>query len=394
MNFNLSEEQGQIRDGIARFAGENYSFDQRNSVVASEHGYSARHWQQFAELGWLSIPFAEEHGGFGGGPVDIMVIMQEFGRALVAEPYLPTVLLFGGLLQAGASADLQNEYLPPIISGELQGAFAYLERQSRYIITDILTRAEKTGGQWLLNGEKTVVLNGGAAQKLVVAARSAGEQAQEGGITLLLVDAAAEGIERTIYRMTDGREAANISFRNVVAEAVIGTAGEGYPLMTAVVDAARLAVCADALGAMEALNAQTLEYTRTRQQFGVPIGSFQALQHRMVDMLAACENVKSLLYRAVCTAQDNSADARRSLLALKVMTGRAGRLIGGEAIQLHGGMGMTDELSVGAYVKRLMIINNLFGDADYHQQLFNELVNSTAQSSDTGWARQRSGSRQ
>lgn len=393
MDFNLSEEQGQIRDSIARFAAENYSFDQRNAVVAGEHGYSARHWQQFAELGWLSIPFAEEHGGFGGGPVDIMVIMQEFGRALVAEPYLPTVLLFGGLLQAGASAELQNEYLPRIISGELQGAFAYLERQSRYVMTDIVTRAEKKGGQWLLNGEKTVVLNGGAAKKMIVAARSAGEQAEEGGITLLLVDAAADGIERTTYRMTDGKEAANISFRNVGAEAVIGTAGDGYPLMATLVDAARLAVCADALGTMEALNAQTLEYTRTRQQFGVPIGSFQALQHRMVDMLAACENVKSLLYRAVCTAQDNSADARRSLLALKVMTGRAGRLIGGEAIQLHGGMGMTEELSVGAYVKRLMIINNLFGDADYHQQLFTELVNTTAQPSDAGRARKRSGSR-
>jgi alkylation response protein AidB-like acyl-CoA dehydrogenase len=378
MNFNLSEEQGQIRDSIARFAMENYSYDQRNAVVAGEHGFSAQHWQRFAELGWLSIPFAEEHGGFGGGPVDTMVIMQEFGRALVAEPYLPTVLLFGGLLQAGASADLQGEYLPQIIAGELQGAFAYLERQSRYAITDIATRAEPNGNQWTLNGEKTVVLNGGAAQKVVVAARSAGEQSGEAGITLLLVDTAADGIERTTYRMTDGQEAANISFRNVVAEAVIGKAGEGYGVMAAVVDAARLAVCANALGAMEALNAQTLEYTKTRQQFGVPIGSFQALQHRMVDMLAACENVKSLLYRAVCTAQENSDDARRSLLALKVMTGRAGRHIGGEAIQLHGGMGMTDELAVGAYVKRLMLINNMFGDADYHQQLFTELVNTGA----------------
>lgn len=394
MNFNLSEEQGQIRDSIARFAAENYSFDQRNAVVAGEHGFSAQHWQQFAELGWLSIPFAEEHGGFGGGPVDTMVIMQEFGRALVAEPYLPTVLLFGGLLQSGASAALQSEYLPRIIAGELQGAFAYLERQSRYAITDIVTRAQQKAGQWLLNGEKTVVLNGGAAQKLIVAARSGAAQAEEGGITLLLVDAGSAGIERTTYRMTDGREAANIVFRNVLAEAVIGTPDEGYGLMTAVVDDARLAICADALGAMEALNAMTLEYTRTRQQFGVPIGSFQALQHRMVDMLGACENVKSLLYRAVCAAQDGSDDARRSLLALKVMAGRAGRLIGGEGIQLHGGMGMTDELAVGSYVKRLMINNTLFGDADYHQQLFTDLVNAPARSAGAGQATKRSGSRE
>lgn len=379
MNFNLSEEQGQIRDSIARFAAENYSYDQRNAVVAGEHGFSLQHWQQFAELGWLSIPFAEEHGGFGGGPVDIMVIMQELGRALVAEPYLPTVLLFGGLLQAGGSAALQGEYLPRIIAGELQGAFAYLERHSRYALTDIATRAEQKDGKWLLNGQKTVVLNGGAAHKLVVAARSAGAQADENGITLLLVDSAAEGVERTTYRMTDGQEAANIEFHKVSADAVIGAAGEGYGVMAAVLDAARLAICANALGAMEALNAQTLEYTKTRQQFGVPIGSFQALQHRMVDMLAACENVKSLLYRAVCAAQESSDDARRSLLALKVMTGRAGRHIGGEAIQLHGGMGMTEELSVGAYVKRLLLINTLFGDADYHQQLFTELVNARAQ---------------
>jgi hypothetical protein len=376
MNFNLSEEQGQIRDSIARFVAENYSFEQRNAVVALDHGYSTGHWQQFAELGWLSIPFAEEHGGFGGGAVDTMVLMQEFGRGLVAEPYLPTVLLFGGLLQAGASEALQGEIIPRIIAGDVQGAFAYLERQSRYAMTDIVTRAERQDDNWVVNGEKTVVLNGGAAQKLIVAARNAGEQVDEAGITLLLVDTASAGVERTVYRMTDGQEAANITFRNVVAEAVIGSVGEGYALLKPVVDAARVAICANALGAMEVLNAATLDYCKTREQFGVAIGSFQALQHRMVDMFGACEKVKSLLYRAVCAASDDEMEARRSLLALKVMTGRAGRLIGGEAIQLHGGMGMTDELSVGFYVKRLMIINNLFGDADYHQQLFADLVNT------------------
>ena len=206
MNFNLSEEQNQIRDSIARFVQENYAFDQRNAVVAMEHGFSKQHWQQFAELGWLSIPFAEEQGGFGGGPVDTMVLMQEFGRGLVAEPYLATVLLFGGLLQAGASEALQNEYIPAIIAGELQGAFAYVERQSRYAITDIATVAEQNDGKWVLNGEKTVVLNGGAAQKIIVAARSSGAQVDEKGITLLLVDANSAGIERTVYRMTDGQE--------------------------------------------------------------------------------------------------------------------------------------------------------------------------------------------
>jgi alkylation response protein AidB-like acyl-CoA dehydrogenase len=376
VNFNLSEEQAQLQGSIARFVAQNYALAQRKATVAEPHGFRESHWQQFAELGWLSIPFAEEHGGFAGSPVDTMVIMQEFGRGLVAEPYLATVLLFGGLLHAGADEALQADIIPRIIAGEVQGAFAYLERQSRYELTDILTSAQQNGDRWLLNGEKTVVLNGGAAQQIVVAARTSGGQSDAAGITLFLVDASSTGTTRTLYRMTDGQEAANITFSNVVAKAVIGTVGEGARLMTPVLDGARLAICASALGAMETLNAQTLSYCKTREQFGVPIGSFQALQHRLVDMFGACEKVKSLLYRAVCAAQDHSLDARRSLLALKVMVGRAGRQIGGEAIQMHGGMGMTEELSVGFYVKHLMIINTLFGDADYHQQLFTEMVNA------------------
>ena len=378
MNFNLTEEQTMIQHSVARFVQDNYMFDQRNATVALQHGFSAKNWQQFAELGWLSIPFAEEYGGFGGGPVDTMVIMQELGRGLVAEPFLPTVLLFGGLLQAGASKELKNELIPQIVAGELQGAFAFVERQSRYSMSDVKTRARQDGVNWVLNGEKTVVLNGGAAQKVIVLARSSGEQSDENGLSLFLVDAFAEGVSTTTYRMTDGREAANISLDNVRAEAVIGGLGEGYSLMSPVVDQAMLAVAADAMGAMESLNAQTLEYLKTRKQFGTHIGSFQALQHRMVDMFAACENTKSLLYRAVCALDAGDEDAQRSLLALKVMVGRAGRKVGGEGIQMHGGMGMTEELSVGSYVKRLMIANTLFGDADYQQQRFCILANAPA----------------
>jgi alkylation response protein AidB-like acyl-CoA dehydrogenase len=378
MNFNLSEEQTMIQDSIARFVQDSYAFDQRNATVALEHGFSAGHWQQFAELGWLSIPFAEEHGGFGGGPVDIMVIMREFGRGLVTEPFLPTVLLFGGLLQAAASDELKSDLIPQIITGEMQGAFAFVERQSRYEITDIKTRAYQQGAQWVLSGEKTVVLNAGAAQKLVVLARSSGEQVDANGLSLFLVDGGADGVTTTSYRLTDGREAANVVLDNVTAEALLGGPGEGYALIRPVIDAAMLAVAADALGAMESLNAQTLEYLKTRKQFGTHIGSFQALQHRMVDMFAACENTRSLLYRAVCALDAGDEDAQRSLLALKVMVGRAGRLIGGEGIQMHGGMGMTEELPVGSYVKRLMIANVLFGDADHHQQRFSALVNTPA----------------
>lgn len=376
MNFNLSEEQAMVQDSIARFVQENYDLEQRNAVVKEEHGFSAENWQQFAQLGWLSIPFAGEYGGFGGGPVDTMVVMQELGRGLVNEPFLPTVLLFGGLLQAGASEELKVQLIPRIISGELQGAFAYLERQSRYEITDIAMTAKQQGDGWILDGEKSVVLNGGAAQKFVVAARTAGAQSDEEGITLFLVDGAANGLSRTTYRMTDGREAANITFAGVSSETVIGQVGAGYGLMAPIVESATLAICADALGAMESLNSQTQEYLKTRKQFGVHIGSFQALQHRMVDMFAACESTKSLLYRAVLAADASDEDALRSSLALKVMAGRSGRTIGGEAIQMHGGMGMTEELAVGFYVKRLMIANTLFGDADYQQQRFAGLVNA------------------
>jgi len=379
MNFNLSEEQALIRDSIARFVQDNYEFDKRNVYVAAEHGFSADNWQQMAELGWLSIPFAEEHGGFGGGPVDSMVIMQEFGKGLVAEPYLPTVLLFGQLVQKGAEADLAGELIPQIIAGELQGAFAYVERQSRYALNDIATRATRNGDSWTISGEKTVVLNGGAAQKFVVAARTSGEQADESGISLFLVDAGAEGLARDAYRMTDGQEAANLRLEGVAAEALLGAEGAGLALMQEVIDEAILAVSANALGAMEFLNATTVEYCKTREQFGVAIGSFQALQHRMVDTFAACENARSLLYRAVCAFDAGDEDAQRSLHALKVMIGKAGRHVGGEAIQLHGGMGMTNELPVGYYVKRLMLINTLFGDADYHRQRFQDLVNAKPQ---------------
>jgi hypothetical protein len=379
MDFKLSEEQLMIQGSVARFVQENCAYDQRNAVVALPNGFSPEHWQQFAELGWLSIPFAEEYGGFDGGPVDIMVIMQELGRGLVTEPFLPTVLLFGGLLQVGASDKLKNGLIPRVIAGELQGAFAYLERQSRYALTDVKTRARQEGVNWVLSGEKTVVLNGGAADKLVVLARSSGEQVDENGLSLFLVDSSAPGVQATGYRMTDGREAANIVLDNVTAEAVIGGPGEGFALMSPVIERAMLAVAADALGAMESLNTQTLEYLKTRKQFGTHIGAFQALQHRMVDMFAACENTKSLLYRAVCAMEAGDEDALRSLLALKVMVGRAGRRIGGEGIQMHGGMGMTEELSVGAYVKRLMIANTLFGDADHHLQRFSGLVNASAQ---------------
>ncbi len=375
MNFEFSEEQGMLRDSVARYIQDSYDFDTRRKIAASEEAMSRANWQTFAELGWLSVPFAEEHGGFGGSPVDTMVVMEEFGKGLVLEPYLATVLLFGGLLQRGGTVEQQAELIPRIIEGGCLGAFAYLERQSRYELADIKTTASAQGDGFVLNGEKVVVFNGASADQLIVSARTRGEQADQDGITLLLVPADAAGIERRSYRLMDGQLVANIVFKDVQVPAanVLGEQHAGLALITDVVTAANIALAAEALGIMGQLNAKTLEYTKTRKQFGVAIGSFQALQHRMVDTFMAYEQTKSLLYRAVCELDGGGDDVAACVHALKVMVERSGRKILGEAIQLHGGMGITDELDIGHYVKRLLMINTTFGNGDYHQAQFNQL---------------------
>jgi alkylation response protein AidB-like acyl-CoA dehydrogenase len=328
-------------------------------------GFSAEKWQTFAELGWLSIPFAEEHGGFGGSAVDVMLVMEELGKGLVLEPYLATVLLFGGLLQKGASPELQAEYIPRIIEGNSLGGFAYLERQSRFELADVKTSATADGDGYRISGEKVVVFNGASADHVIVSARTGGDQNDESGISLFLVPADAQGLQKLDYRMMDGQLVANLVFDSVRVSAgqLVGELDRGFELIEAVVLEANLALSAEALGIMQQLNAKTVEYTRTREQFGVPIGSFQALQHRMVDTFMAYEQTKSLLYEDVATA----------VHALRVMVDKAGRHIFGEAIQLHGGMGITDELDIGHYAKRLMMINTTFGNGDHHQAKFNAL---------------------
>ena len=376
MNFNLSEEQNMLKDSVARFVQDEYDFESRRANAASELGFNPKNWQTFAELGWLSIPFDEAHGGFGGGATDVMAVMEEMGKGLVVEPVVATVLMFGGLLNKSANAALQDTYIEKIIDGSLQGAFAYLERQSRFELADVKTQAKRDGNDFVLKGEKTVVFNGAAANKVVVSARTSGEQCDEAGITLFLIDTDAAGVERTPYRLMDGQLVANIKLNDVrvAADHVLGDVDNGYPIMDAVVGEVIIALSAEAMGIMQKLNTTTIEYTKTRQQFGVAISSFQALQHRMVDMFMAGEQAKSILYRAVCAAESGADDLAKNIAALKVMIGRNGKLIGDEAIQLHGGMGLTDELDVGHYVKRLMMINTTFGDADYQQQKFNRLA--------------------
>jgi hypothetical protein len=375
MNFDFTEEQVMLRDSVARFIQDDYDFDTRRRIAESDEGMSRENWQMFAELGWLSIPFAEEHGGFGGGAVDVMLVMEQLGRGLVVEPFLATVLLYGGLLQAAGSASQQAEHIPAIIDGSRQGAFAYLERQSRYELADVTTTAETDGDAYRLNGEKVVVMNGANADYFIVSARTSGEQNDEQGISLFLVAADAAGVERVSYRLMDGQLVANLVLKDVsvAASDMVGEPGAALALMEQVVLQANLALGAEAVGIMGELNAKTVEYTKTREQFGIAIGGFQALQHRMVESFMAYEQTKSALYRAVCALTDTEEDAATAVHALKVMMDKAGREVFGEAIQIHGGMGITDELDIGHYAKRLMMINTTFGNGDYHQAKFNAL---------------------
>lgn len=375
MNFDFTEEQQMLRDSVARYIQDDYDFDTRRRIASSDRGMDPQVWQTFAELGWLSVPFAEEYGGFGGNALDLMVVMEQLGKGLVVEPYIATVLLYGGLLQRGGSESVKEARIPAIIDGSELGAFAFLERQSRYEMTDVKTRAVADGDNYQLSGEKVVVFNGANADYLVVSARTSGEQSDREGLSLFLVPATADGVSRISYRMMDGQLVANVVLESVSVgkESLIGSEGDAAPLIDEVVMLAHLALSAEALGIMEQLNSKTVEYARTREQFGVPIGKFQALQHRMVDTFIAYEQAKSLLYRAVCALTDDREDTRAAIHALRVMVAKSGKHIFGEAIQIHGGMGITDELDIGHYAKRLMMINTTFGDGDYHQAKFNAL---------------------
>jgi len=375
MDFTFTEEQNMLKDSVARFVQDNYDFDSRCKIADSEEGFSRDHWNTFAELGWLSIPFTEEQGGFGGGVIDNMLVMEEFGQALVLEPYLATVLLFGGLLSKSSNVALQEQCIAPVIEGTLQGAFAYTESQSRFALNDVQTSAQKTADGFVLTGEKVMVINGGSADKIIVSARTSGKSCDAEGISLFLIDSAAAGVTVKRYRTMDGQCVANIVLDNVAvnSEALVSELDQGLTLMSSVVQEAIIAVSAEALGAMNKLLFTTVVYTKAREQFGVAISSFQVLQHRMVDMFSTCEEVRSLLYRAACSVAEGSDEAEKNVMALKVKVGNAGKYMGGEAMQLHGGMGMTDELDVGHYAKRLRMINTLFGDSDHCQQRFAQL---------------------
>ena len=369
MDFSFSEEQTLLQNSIHRFIQKDYSFETRQKLIKTDDGFSRENWASFAELGWLGLPFSEEDGGFGGGPIETMILMEEFGKGLVVEPYLSTVLLVGKLLELGGSNQQKETELAEIVAGSKFGAFAFVEPQARFNLADVVTRSLKTKDGYEIDGFKGVVLGGPSADIFIVPARTSGDQRQTAGISLFLVDARASGLSRRNYATVDGLRASELTLDRVAvgADALIGTEGEAYGLIEKVIDHAILAVGAEAVGAMEVLYKTTVEYCKTRQQFGQPIGKFQVLQHRMVDMFVEYEQTKSLVYMAAMRLDEEyDVRARKAVSGLKVQVGKGGRFVGQGAIQLHGGMGMTDELNVGHYFKRLMTIDTLFGNVDYH----------------------------
>ena len=368
MDFSLSEVQMMLKDSVEKFITNDYNFERRQSYAASELGFSPEVWQTFAELGWTAVPFSEADGGFDGGPIEMMVMMQQFGRGLIVEPYLANIVLAGGVLRRVASDAQKTKWLQPLIRGELQAAVGVTEPQSRYDLNNIVTTAVQNGDGWVINGDKGVVLNGGNAGLLIIPARTSGNSAERDGITLFAVGGLADGVARRPYPTVDGQQAAEIRLRDVHvdANAVLGDVGNAYSTLEAVVDEATLAVCAEAVGIMQIMTEKTVEYTKSRVQFGVPIGSFQALQHRMVDMLTACEQSYSLLIWASMANADGTDEADRSISSIKYQVGTAGKKVGQEAVQLHGGMGVSWEVDIAHYFKRLTAIGQLFGNADWH----------------------------
>ncbi len=373
MNFELSQEQQLLADSLKRFVTNDYTFDARSKIVASPKGWSEEVWAKLAEMGLLGLPFPAEHDGFGGTAVDVMIVMEAIGEGLIVEPYLPTVGLGGQFVARGGSAAQQNRFLPAIAQGKCRMAFAHIEPGVRYDLAQVGVRARRDGDGFVLDGDKRVVLHGAAADVLVASARTAGQGTDPHGVSVFLVDRNAPGVTVKEYRTIDEQRAADVSFSSVGVprEALVGLEGAGLPLIEEVVDYATALLCAEAVGAIRFANDATLEYLKTRRQFGVPIGSFQALQHRMVDMVISYEQARSMAYLA-CVKVDTAeaAERRRVVSAAKVKVADACRHVSQESVQLHGGMGMSEELKVSHTFRRLTMISQAWGDAEHHLERF------------------------
>jgi len=375
MNFELSEEQKMIQQSVERFVQENYDLTSRVKISSEDPGYSQEYWTAMAELGWLGLAFSEEEGGFGGNQIDTLVLMEQFGKGLVLEPFLANIVLGGGAIKRGGSPAIKESILPNLIEGNLQVTLAYAEEQSRFDIEDVATAAREDGSNFIINGKKSMVLNAESADKIVVVTRTSGSQVDEDGISLFLVDATSKGIERENFPTVDGLRASEITFTDVEVPSgnLIGEKDKGFSILQAVVNDAILALSAEAVGAMEVLYKDTVEYTQQREQFDHPLSDFQVLQHRMVDMFMEYEQCKSLLLRATMETVQDPILAQRTVHALKHLIGKSGIFVGESAVQLHGGMGVTEELRIGHFFKRLLVIDSQFGNSDFHLDKFTSL---------------------
>jgi pimeloyl-CoA dehydrogenase small subunit len=375
MDFSYTEEQTLLRDSVARFLADRYDFETFKRVSRGEPGWRPDIWKQFAELGLFGASLPEDFGGLGGGPIETMIVMEEFGKALVVEPYVSTVTVGGGLLRHAGSDAQKQEWLPKIAAGETVMAFAFAEPQGRYNLADLTTTAKPSGANYVFNGQKAVVLGGPWADTLIVTARTGGGQRDANGVSVFLVDKKSTGISTRDYATVDGLHASEVTFENVDVPAsnLMGPESEGLPLVEQAVDEAIVAHCAEAVGCMKVLQDATVQFSKTRKQFGVPIGKFQVLQHRMVDMFINTEQSVSITLMATLKLHENATERKKAASAAKVQIGKAGRFVGQQAVQIHGGMGMTDELNVGHYFKRLSMLDTLYGNLDHHLKRYASL---------------------
>ena len=361
MNLNYSDEQNMLREQVLKFCETNYAFSDREKILESEDGLSHENWKQFAELGWLAVPFSEDNGGFNFGPIELTVMFEEFGKSLVVEPYLSSVVMSGTILE-NSNYSGKQALLETIIGGEQHVSVAYAEANIGYNFLDCVTALDGQGDDLTLNGSKTIVLNAANAQKFIVLAKHAES------LALVLVDKDAAGLAVQKFKTLDGQTCGELTFENLslAADAIIATGDEAKTLFNQMVEVATLCISAEAVGAMTASYQKTVQYTKEREQFAQPISNFQVLQHRMVDMFIETEITKSLLIKATLQLDSKDSEATKTISALKVQVGKASKFIGQQAVQLHGGMGVSNEMSIGHYLKRFTVIDSMFGNTQHH----------------------------
>lgn len=372
MNFDLTEEQQLVSDSIERFVQDSYNLESRMALVGKGPGFSEAHWKSMSELGWFGLPFSEDDGGFGGNQLDTMILMEHFGKGLVLEPFLASIVLGGGVLKRAANETQRKQWLETVIDGSKQLALAYSEAESGYEPHNVAVAGTKTADGFTITGTKCMVQHGGTADALVVSFRTSGGTTDKSGISLALIPADREGVTVQGFLTVDGLQSAEIAFDKVAVSAddLLGDVGDGFTALNATINDGILAIAAEAVGAMEVLYKDTVAYTQEREQFDHALADFQVLQHRMVEMFMEHEQCKSLLYRATMEVANGGDDAQRNIHALKHLIGKAAFFVGENAVQTHGGMGVTEELRVGHYFKRLLVIEAQFGNTDYHLDQF------------------------